>query len=149
MPAETLKRSPLFNILSADLREAIAGCCRRQTHAAGVELFDVGEPARFLYVLESGTVALVIRTGAREEVIISTISKPGDVFGWSALVEPRILTASAECLAETQLLAIDAAELEALFEAQPQEGLTFMRRLAGLIALRLRDTQNRLISSVS
>lgn len=147
--ANILKMSPLFQVLSPNLIETVAELCNQETHGPGVEIFEAGQLAQFLYVLEQGNVALVIRTEAREEVILSTISKPGEVFAWSALVEPRILTASAECLSETRLLSIEAQKLQSLLEAQPFQGLVFMRRLASLIAVRLKDTQRRLIGSIS
>jgi CRP-like cAMP-binding protein len=149
MLANIIKVSPLFQVLSPDLIEAVARMCRQEVFGPGAEIFEAGELAQDLYILEQGNVALVIRTEAREEVILSTISRPGEVLGWSALVEPRILTAAAECLSETRLLCVQARELQALLEANPYQGLVFMRRLASLIAMRLKDTQRRLIGSIS
>jgi CRP-like cAMP-binding protein len=144
-----LKRSALFQGLSSPLLEAIGRICQEETHGPGVELFEAGQPATHLYLLARGSVALVIRTEAREEVILATLSTPGDLLAWSALVEPRLLTAGAQTLADTSLLRLEARKLEALFRAHPQEGLGFMQRLASLIASRLRDTQRQLIGSIS
>jgi CRP-like cAMP-binding protein len=149
MYEEILKKSALFQVLSSDLIRLISGLCQRETHLPGAELFEVGQPAHYLYLLERGNVALVIRTEAREEVIIATISTPGEVLAWSALVEPRILTSSAECLAETTLIRLEGQKLEAIFDDHPAEGLAFTRRLTGLIANRLKDTQKRLVNFIS
>ena len=149
MESHVLDRSPLFGVFGEKLRREILDLCIQETHRAGEELFESRGQAQYIYILEHGHVALVIRTGAREEVILSTLSKPGDVIAWSALVEPRVLTASAECLADTRLLKVDAAALESLMDAHPAEGLAFMRMLAALIASRLKDTQRRLIGTVS
>ena len=148
MANHILDRSPLFGLFGEKQRREILDLCSRETHKAGEELFESGQQARHLYILEHGHVALVIRTEAREEVILSTLSKPGDVIAWSALVEPRVLTASAECLTDTRLLKVDAAALESLMDEHPEEGLAFMRMLAALIASRLKDTQRRLIGAV-
>jgi CRP-like cAMP-binding protein len=144
-----LKQSPLFAGFSPPLLRAIAGLCERETHAPGAEIFEAGGPADHLYILAGGNVALILRTEAREEVILATLHTPGDVLAWSALVDPRILTAGGLCLAETRLLRLDAGRMEALLDQQPDEGLAFMRRLASLIARRLKDTQRRLIGSIS
>lgn len=149
MSEEILKKSSLFQVLSSDLIRIIAGVCSRETHSPGAELFGAGQRARHLYILEKGNVALLIRTEAREEVILSTVSTPGDLLAWSALVDPWILTSSAECLAETSLIRMEGGKLSAILEDHPSEGLAFMRQLASLIAMRLKDTQRRLISSIS
>jgi CRP-like cAMP-binding protein len=144
-----LKQSPLFGGFSLDLLRAIGGLCEQATHPPGVELFEAGSPADHLFILEQGNVALVIRSEAREEVILATLHTPGDVLAWSALVEPRVLTAGALCLEETRLLRLEARKLEDLLDQHPAEGLAFMRRLTSLIAHRLKDTQRRLIGSIS
>jgi CRP-like cAMP-binding protein len=149
MAENILGQSPLFRDLSDELLEAIEMISIRERHAPGVMLFEAGQPADYIYILERGNVALVILTEAREEVIVSTISTPGDVLAWSALVDPRVLTANGECLAETTVLRLEGQKLEALFDEHPHEGQTVMRRLASLIATRLKDTQRRLIRSIS
>jgi CRP-like cAMP-binding protein len=148
-PGNILRLSPLFQVLSSDLIDTVAEQCHRETFGPGAEIFGAGEIAQYLYVLERGNVALVILTEAREEVIFSTVTTPGEILAWSALVEPRVLTASAECLSETVLLFLEANKLQSLLEAYPYQGLIFMRRLASLIAMRLKDTQRRLMGSIS
>jgi CRP-like cAMP-binding protein len=70
--------------------------------------------------------------------------EPGHIFGWSALVKQRRLTASAQCLENVRVLAVKGQALNQLFERKAHIGFVVMKRLADVISSRLRLTQKRL-----
>jgi CRP-like cAMP-binding protein len=97
-------------------------------------VFREGDVADFLYILEEGAINLVIRG---EKRLFFPVDKTGSVLGWSSLVEPNRYTATAECVKESKIIKIDAERLMRVFQRHPSEGLTVMKRLAGVIAARL------------
>ncbi len=84
-----------------------------------------------------------------QDIIISTIEEKGELFGWSALVEPKAYSATVKCLKETTVYSIGTAELEQWFKDDPLMGFVFMKKIAGLIDSRLSSMRERLISSIS
>ena len=127
----------------------IGPLCAGRSYDPGTEIFEEGEEAHYLYILKEGNVALVVKTESREEVIVGTIINAGEIFGWSSLVEPYIMTASAICLAKTSLYIVQRKPIEALFLKEPLFGFHFMKKLAALTSKRLRDTRAQLFNYIS
>ena len=69
------------------------------------------------------------------------------ISAWSALIAPHQLTSTATCTEPTRLIVVPADALEAVFERAPQAGAVFMKRLAEVIAQRLRHRTDKLIES--
>lgn len=124
----------LFQRISSHIIDEIAELVTEEGHPAGDVLFREGDVADFLYILEEGEINLVI-PGAKR--LSFPMNKTGSVLGWSSLVEPNRYTATAECVRESKLIKIDAERLMRVFQRHPAEGLTIMKRLAGVIAARL------------
>jgi CRP-like cAMP-binding protein len=79
--------------------------------------------------------------------MVDGVDDQGETFGWSALIEPRRYTASAVCLGEVKVLAIDGAKLSKLLEEDLQLGFTVMKKVAEIISSRLRNTRSQLRST--
>lgn len=158
-----------FSIVADMPSEIIAEIARNATlksFKTGVVLFEEGDMATELYGLLEGEVALsvlfrdrVLKAEVRheqyvhkrveiieKEMVFETVA-PGEIFAWSALIAPHQLTSTATCTAPTQLIALPADALETIFERAPQAGALFMKRLAEVIAQRLRHRTDKLIES--
>lgn len=145
-----IQESELFDGLSQDMLEKIAALSQDAEYPRGATLFTENTPARHLYVLERGLVTLRIDApGGGEKVMVTAIRDRGEVFGWSALVEPHIYTSTAICLEPCRVAIVDGTGLLRLLEENPTAGLTVMRRLAALIASRLRKAQQALTSALT
>ncbi|MBU0516234.1 MAG: cyclic nucleotide-binding domain-containing protein [Proteobacteria bacterium] len=129
-----VQESVLFKDLGPEFMGEISEAAQEETHAQDQVLFQRGDPADNLYLLEEGRISLFIEEGG---VLIFSVDAPGEVFGWSALVEPNVYTASARCDAATRVLKIDRTALEHIFEKNPREAFLVMKRLAGAIGQRL------------
>jgi CRP-like cAMP-binding protein len=105
-------------------------------------LFKEGDFADYLYILEEGKIELAIKG---DKQLSFSMDKTGSIFGWSALVEPRRYTATAECAKESKVIKVDADRLMRTFQKHPAEGLAIMRRLAGVVAERLMKSYQELI----
>jgi CRP-like cAMP-binding protein len=129
-----LKQSDLFWQLSHDFVKTVMDRSTKQRHKAGDTLFREGDPARHFYVLIKGRVRLAIGDKGH---VIHTVSRAGECFGWSALLEREVYSASAECREPTDLMLIDADRFTQIIEDDPANGLRFMKRLAGMLGNRL------------
>lgn len=146
---DDLKASHFFQDLKEGYLLKIAKLCREETFETEEVIVNEGDEAKNIYVLIDGGVAIQVHLKKYHYVIISTIEEKGELFGWSALVEPKRYSATVKCLSETKVYAIGGEELDKLFESDPVMGLTFMKKIASLIDKRLNTTRSRLVSSIS
>jgi CRP-like cAMP-binding protein len=143
---EVLNKVDLFKGLNNEELEKIARICQEHTFAEGQRCFSEGSKAVDLYILQKGKVAIELEirySGRRVKAAITTLG-PGRLFGWSALVEPHVLTASASCEEKAEVIAIKGADLLDLFQKDSHIGYVVMKNLAAVIGLRLTRTIQRL-----
>ncbi len=146
---DDLKASSFFRDLEEVYLLRIAKLCREETFKPQDIIVNEGDEAKKIYVLIDGSIAIQVHLKKYHYVIISTIEEKGELFGWSALVEPKRYSAMVKCLSETKVLSIGGEELEELFKNDPVMGLTFMKKIASLIDQRLITMRSRLISNIS
>jgi len=144
-----LKSYTFFQGLPDVFLEKIRKLCREEVLQNQDIIFEEGEKAEKIYVLQKGAVTIQIRLKKYQDVIISTIEEKGELFGWSALVEPKKYSATVKCLKETTVCSISTDDLESWFKDDPLMGFMFMKRIAGLIDNRLFSMRERLICSIS
>lgn len=129
-----IREAELFQRIPSHIIDELASFVVEESYPAEHVLFREGEDADYLYILEDGQIAITIQG---KDVASFPVSDPGSAFGWSALVEPRRYTATAESTMESKVLKLDADRMLSVFERHPHEGLIIMRRLAGVVAGRL------------
>lgn len=139
-----LKQSDLFMELNHDFVKTVMDLAVGKKYEAGHTLFRQGDPARNFYMLIKGCIRLVIGEGGH---VVNMVNHAGECFGWSALLDREVYSASAECREPSELMIIKAERFNDVIEADPVNGLLFMKRLAGMIGNRL--IQNyKMISSM-
>jgi len=108
-----------------------------RTYRPGEVVFMAGDIGRALFVLETGSVELVLPAsgdGSRAKFQL----KPGDFFGEMALLESLPRTATASATEKTHLHLLYKSKLDALLAAEPRIGVSIMSHLARLLSSRLR-----------
>lgn len=140
-----IKEVELFHGIPSHIIDEIAKFVIEENFLAGHFLFQEGDFAEFLYILEEGAIDIVIH-GQEGKRISFLLDKTGLVFGWSALIEPNRYTASAECVKESRVIKIDGERLLRTFERYPAHGMTIIKRLAGIIADRLMKCYHEIIA---
>ena len=144
---ESLRGCELFGELNdAELGEVVA-LCREESYPAGVTIFTEAEAAEDLYILQEGTVVLQIQLRSMAQIsgdVTIEEVEPGRIFGWSALVKQRRLTATARCLEDVRVVAVKGQALNQLFERNAHVGFVVMKQLADVISSRLRLVRQRL-----
>jgi CRP-like cAMP-binding protein len=147
IPYRLLQGFDLFNGLDEDELKAVAALGREETFNEEDVIFQEGTEAKRVYLLAEGRVAIRFQLPLKpltRETTIDTVSK-GEAFGWSALVRPHRLTASAICSDQARCLTFERADLEQLFHDNNHIGYVIMENLGAVIAGRLRDVRLQLI----
>jgi CRP/FNR family cyclic AMP-dependent transcriptional regulator len=134
----------LFAGLAVEELEQVAAISRQETYQAGDLICAEHEVADRLFILCEGRVEVHVSLRSPlepgGEMTIEEV-EPGRVFGWSSLVKQRRFTASARALEPATVLAIEADDLNALFDRNAHAGFVIMKQLAEVIASRLRHTR--------
>ena len=136
----------LFKDINFEVMNEIAGICSEENYKKDTVLFQKDEDANFLFILLEGTLQLVIKNGAS---IIFNLTEPGEVFGWSSIVESGRYTSSGICATDLKAVKIERKELEKIFRGHPDAGYKILRRLAGVISKRLSNSYRDLLSARS
>jgi len=131
---ESLKNTDLFQDISDQALETIAGFGELVEFEEGDSLYQLGDDANDLYFLESGRMRFSIGVGDRLDGAGSLILS-GRIFGWAALLhdKPRRV-AAASCLEDSTVYVIPRNKLLELFDQDHVAGYQVMRRLATTIA---------------
>ena len=140
LQSSALKVSMLFKGASDAVIARLDALARREEHDSLATLYDLGDPADDLYILESGRVEFVIGREDRTSLAGFMLRK-GEVFGWAALLEdqPRRI-AKAACMEKSTLLRLNGEEVLRVLSDEPASGYLVMRQLSMLITKHLRSS---------
>ena len=146
---ELVRRFPFFASLTDEEIKSIAMISEEEKYEANTFIFRERDQAEKLLVLIEGSVDIMVNTDEEglERETVSTLTH-GDVFCWSAVVEPNVLTASALAATPVTVVAIDGAGLRAMFELDCHLGYRILQKSAEIISSRLRDTRIQMLSLV-
>ncbi|HEY7688499.1 MAG TPA: DUF1003 domain-containing protein [Dongiaceae bacterium] len=134
-----LAEVPLFQLLDADERAALAQMMEQASFAADDIIFREGEPGDRMYVVCSGAVELSTTDKLGQKLILTTASR-GDLFGELSLLDQGGRNARATVLEAAELLILDRSTLTDFIRRKPDAALDMMAVMGG----RMRTTTNRL-----
>lgn len=144
---DVMQHSPFFEVFEPEYLAYLERYARPIPLEKGNVIFEEGSDANALYMLVNGKVLLSIRgKGTDDQLPIRTLSDPGQVVGWSAMVEPHRYPATVTALEHTQMAAFDREVLEGYANKRPNFGVDFMQRILWVIGNRLRATRVRLVA---
>lgn len=141
---ETLRGIQLLQELPDDLLQQLATIARVVEFPAGAVIFRQGDAATTIYLVVEGNVALEICAPGVGCKRILTVA-PGELLGWSPVLEQDRLTATARALTATRAVAVDGPQVLAICEHNPRFGYEFMKRAALTLARRLNATRLQLL----
>ena len=139
-----INKYDLFGGISSRVMKDITGICVEEIYDKGTIIFNQGERAENLYILKEGTLNLMVKNGGS---LVFSLSNPGEVFGWSSLFESGGYTASGICDTDLKVFKIERKELYKILNQNPGDGFIVMRRLAGVIASRLKNAYRDILST--
>jgi len=128
---DALRRCALFAKVDAAALDACARILRIRRFRRGETIFHQGDPGDSLFIVEDGSVKIVLPSPEGEEgAIIATLGR-GDFFGELALLDGAPHSATAVAMEPTQALVLSRATFELLVDTEP--GLR-QALFAGLVA---------------
>jgi CRP-like cAMP-binding protein len=111
-------------------------------------IFREGDEARTIYFIVEGQVIIESRVAGHGLVTMLTLG-PGELLGWSSLFPPRRKTSSARALQPTWAVAIDTEKLQQLCQTDHLLEDSIIRRIADVIAARLKATRQHMLASLA
>jgi uncharacterized membrane protein len=134
-----LAEVPLFQLLDAEERSALAQMMERASFPAGFRIFHEGEPGDRMYVVCAGQVELATTDKLGQKLALTTAAR-GDLFGELSLLDHGARNAHATVLEDAELLVLDRATLIDFIRRRPEAAVDMMAVMGG----RMRATTNRL-----
>jgi CRP/FNR family cyclic AMP-dependent transcriptional regulator len=126
-----LQQSRLFSETSDGEVAAYQHLFRMETLPKRTRVFDVGDPARIVYLVKYGKVRIARLTPDGKEVTVAVLGS-GDIFGEETLFDATLPRSTvAICVEETLLCMSRADELLALLSSDPQIALNVAKILSG------------------
>jgi CRP-like cAMP-binding protein len=135
--------SYLFRNLGEAALQVIREHGSERAYGGSDQVFREGDKADNFYVLEEGSVHLVM--GCAEDLCF-TVDRAGEMFGWSALVEPYRYRATARCTSPTRLLVIPRSAVEEVERDYPRDGIVIFKNLAAIVTERLCEAYQEVLS---
>lgn len=149
---ELLRRYPFFGFMEDNELKAVAMIAEEQTYAKDDEIIQADTPADKLYFLEEGSASnyFIVEDlkGNKKELFIDHIN-PGEIFGFSALIEPHVYTATVRAEKESRIIKIEGMALRALCQFDPHLSCGLYQATAKVIMQRLKDTRVLLAAAVA
>lgn len=139
--SELLAQIPLFDTLSADDLEALAGRMIERSFKAGVSVFAKGDTGQSMYIVLSGAVQIYLPGEGDDPRVVLKDARVGEYFGELSLFDDKPRSASVEVTVDTTLLELTREEFGDYISKSKTAAMTFLAEMAE----RLRET-NALLS---
>ncbi len=145
-----LRDCEVFSTLSDTELEQIESSASEKQYEAGVIIFEEGDSADELLVLQEGKIVLQMSLPTAQaqmdrRITVDIVTR-NEVLNWSAVVEPHVYTLTAVCLQKSTVLSISAIKLRSLLQDKHHIGYAVMKGMVKVAASRLSDTRQLLVS---
>lgn len=110
-------KSPLFEVLQDDEREALIKEMEGESHEEGSVIINEGDPGTSMYLIASGEVKVYTR-GTGGTVYLANLGE-GDFFGEVSMLTGKPRTATITAAQRTELLRLDKEKLDTALSKYP------------------------------
>jgi CRP/FNR family transcriptional regulator, cyclic AMP receptor protein len=141
MALKTLKHHRFTRGLDEGQLEALAALATPVTFEENELILVDGQRSTWFYLLTAGSVAVELRTGSFA-VCVEALG-PGQVFGWSALLNDQDTLFQVRAREKTTALRISGAELQLCCKTDTGLGTEILQRTLQVVAGRVRATEIR------
>lgn len=111
-------KSPLFEVLTEEEREALVREMDVETHEAGSVIINEGDPGTSMYLIVSGEVKVYTRGNSGGTVYLAQLGE-GDFFGEVSVLTGKPRTATITASQRSELLRLDKEKLDNALSAHP------------------------------
>jgi len=116
-------------------------CCYNRD----IVIFEQDQATSYFYILLKGEVIIRHKPYDGPEITVAHIY-PGDVFGWSAALGKDTYTSEAIAVEQIRAFRLDHHDLQTLQKNDPDVCAVFLERLSNVIAERVRNTHDEVLS---
>jgi uncharacterized membrane protein len=135
---------PIFELLDAEEREALAQMMDSRDYKAGQTIFHYGDAGGEIFILRNGRVELSVESNDGEKIVLAE-NERGDVIGELSFLDGGTRTATALAREDTQLLTMDRERLVDFIDKHPHAAMDLLT----VVGRRLRTTDDLLRTRVS
>jgi CRP-like cAMP-binding protein len=140
-----IQAHPFLEGMKPEHIDLIADSATELTFEADQILFQEGEPANRLYLIEAGRIAVEAHELANGTALVETLGL-GDVLGWSWLFPPFTWHFRARALEPTRVIALNGAHLLIAAERDHDFGYRLMKRVAQVLIHRVQAERRQLFA---
>jgi len=135
---------PFFRGFSAEHLDFLASCAMQTEFHDNEVIFQQGDVANRLYLIEDGKIALETERAECGAILIQTLGA-GDALGWSWLFPPCVWRFSARAVAPTRAIFFYGTWLRERCEQDTNFGCKLMERTVQVAIDRLQATRQQLV----
>lgn len=150
---DLLREYAVFSALTNAELEKIAGSGLEKEYEAGATIYQAGDPAEEILLIQEGKVAVQIalpKTAAQASRRLTVdIMTGSEVLDWSAIIEPYTHTFTAACLQKVKVLSLSGIKLRWLLQDDPRIGYGVLKGIINVVTSKLYDTNYLLASERS
>ncbi|MFU8805249.1 MAG: cyclic nucleotide-binding domain-containing protein [Bradymonadaceae bacterium] len=132
----------LFKGLTQDEVREVVRASEIRTYAPGEALFEQGDAADALYIVEKGELTVRATTPMGEDIVIARLGS-GTVVGEMSLIEGGPRSATVEALSECQIFRLSRESFEKLRTQKRPAAYKIILGLAATVGARRRQTDAR------
>jgi len=140
-----LELFPLFHSVDVHHLALLRPLFERVTFRAGTTVVGQGEPADYLYLVESGMLEIVYKPYDGEPITITHLEM-GGLFGWSAVVGSAQYTSSGIAVEDSIVIRVRGGDLRKLCAEHPDAGRAILDSLANAVSARWKDAHEQIKS---
>jgi CRP/FNR family transcriptional regulator, cyclic AMP receptor protein len=124
--------------------ETLLAAMKIKTYTAGTQVFQKGDPARCLYFVYTGRVAVQSKTGFGERMQVVALLDPGAPVGEKGLLGRKTRGATLMTVKDSELLVLSQESFEMLVKDAPVLAIKLLKWLLNRVSLRLEKNSERL-----
>ena len=127
---DEIKQLEFFNVFSQEQLEELSKISEKRNYEKGAPVYQRGYRADHIYIVTKGMISLNrIETG--EKIGISFERRDqGELFGTACFMDPQEYTLTAVCIADSEVIAVDADKLLGICERDSELGYKFLKEVA-------------------
>ncbi|MBW1858937.1 MAG: cyclic nucleotide-binding domain-containing protein [Deltaproteobacteria bacterium] len=139
-----LRQHEVFGVFPDIQLSKLSEITEKRVYRKHEPIYKQGDRAKHLFLMRKGLVDLRdTKSGDLEGISVETLG-PGQVFGIASLMKPHEHSLTAECLEDSEVLAIEANSLLEICRQEPDLGHWFMMTIAHLYFERYQLCRKRL-----
>jgi CRP-like cAMP-binding protein len=146
VPLQTLEKLSFLEGFPPEYLKPLTAVAKVIEVPANEVIFEEGQKSPNIFVVIEGKVALEVWLASRGSSVIQTVG-PGKLLGWTPVLAPGKMTATARAVEQSRLVAINALQVLDACAENPRFGMEFMRRTALALARRLNATRLQLLDA--